>query len=277
MEKDKIRKAVVAGQFYPSSKKDIISLIEGFIDKNAGISNCLACMLPHAGYIYSGRVAVETISRIRPRKKIILLGPNHTGYGPQFSLMSEGIWKTPLGDIKIAADLAKEILSGSKYLESDYLAHAYEHSLEVELPILQYFNPDFEIVPVTVLSQDKIALKEVGREIAAVIKKSDNWKEAMLIASSDMTHYEPQKETEYKDKEAIQAILSLDEDRLFDIVQKLNITMCGFGPVITMLSAVKLLGARSAELVRYETSGETSGDYTSVVGYAGIIISQKEG
>ncbi len=272
MEKNRIRKASAAGQFYPSAKDDIINQIEGFVDKRALLFSCLACMLPHAGYVYSGRVAVETVSRIRPRRKIILLGPNHTGYGPEFSLMSEGVWKTPLGDIKIVADLAKDILSGSKYLKSDYLAHVYEHSLEVELPILQYFNPDFEIVPVTILSQDKAALKEVGREIAAVIKNSDKPDEIMLIASSDMTHYETQKEAEFKDKEAIQAILGLDEDKLYDLVKKLNITMCGFAPAIITLSAVKLLGAKSAELVRYETSGQTSGDYTSVVGYAGIII-----
>ncbi len=275
MEMNRIRKAVVAGQFYPSSKENIINLIEGIIDKKAqisGISSCLACMLPHAGYAYSGRVAMETVSRIRIRRKIILLGPNHTGYGPQFSLMGEGVWKTPLGEIKINTDLAREMLRGSKYFKDDYLAHAYEHSLEVELPILQYFNPDFEIVPVTILSQDKTALKEAGREIREAIETSGNPEEVMLIASSDMTHYEPQKVAEYKDKEAIQAILDLDEDRLFDIVKKMNITMCGLGPVITMLSAVKLLGAKSAKLVRYETSGLASGDYEKVVGYAGIII-----
>ncbi|MFH1397448.1 MAG: AmmeMemoRadiSam system protein B [Candidatus Omnitrophota bacterium] len=272
MEKNKIRKAVVAGQFYPSSKENIISQIEGCVGKQAGVSNCLACMLPHAGYMYSGRVAMETISRIKIRRKIILLGPNHRGYGPQFSLMGEGIWETPLGGIKINTDLAKDLLQSSKYFKDDYLAHTYEHSLEVELPILQYYNPDFEIVPVTILSQDKAALKEAGREIADAVKTSDNRQEIMLIASSDMTHYEPQKEAEYKDKEAIQAILDLDEDRLYDLVKKMNITMCGLGPVITMLSAVKLLGAKSAKLIRYETSGQASGDYENVVGYAGIII-----
>ncbi|MBU2257575.1 MAG: AmmeMemoRadiSam system protein B, partial [Candidatus Omnitrophica bacterium] len=265
MEKSRIRKAVVAGQFYPSLKEDIFSQIESFIDNKAEKCDGLACVLPHAGYMYSGKVAVETISRLKVRKKIILLGPNHTGYGARFSLMSEGVWMTPLGQVKIAEVLAKGMLSGSKYLKSDHLAHDYEHSLEVELPILQYFNPDFEIVPVTILSQDKTALKDLGREIAEAVKVSDNPNDIMIIASSDMTHYEPQKQAEQKDKEAIEAILSLDEERLFDKVKRLNITMCGYAAVIVMLSAVKLLGAKSAKLVSYMTSGQASGDYESVV------------
>ncbi|MBU2221353.1 MAG: AmmeMemoRadiSam system protein B, partial [Candidatus Omnitrophica bacterium] len=129
MEESRIRKAVVAGQFYPSLKEDIFSQIESFIDNKAEKCDGLACVLPHAGYMYSGKVAVETISRLKVRKKIILLGPNHTGYGARFSLMSEGVWMTPLGQVKIAEVLAKGMLSGSKYLKSDHLAHDYEHSL----------------------------------------------------------------------------------------------------------------------------------------------------
>jgi AmmeMemoRadiSam system protein B len=272
MEQSKIRMPVVAGQFYPSSEQGLKKQIEGFIQKNIVKSDALACMLPHAGYMYSGRTAVETVSAINIKDKIILLGPNHTGSGAQFSIMTEGTWKTPLGEIRIDSKLADKILSNSKYLESDFLAHAGEHSLEVELPILQYFKPDFQIVPIAFLSDDLGALKEIGQEIAAAISETDIRNSVLLVASSDMTHYEPQAEACKKDEQAIQAILELDEDKLMQKIRRFNITMCGYAPVIVMLSAAKALGAKSAKLIKYQTSGDVTGDKQSVVGYAGITI-----
>jgi len=167
MEKSKIRKPAVAGQFYPSSKQGLKNQIETLINKNADKLDAIACMLPHAGYIYSGGVAGETVSHINIKDRIILLGPNHTGYGARFSIMTTGTWQTPLGEAKIDSQLAQQILRASKYLEDDTLAHMYEHSLEVELPFLQYFKTDFEIVPIVVLSDDIAMLKEMGKEIAA--------------------------------------------------------------------------------------------------------------
>lgn len=259
----------MAGQFYPSSRQSLKSAIDGLIDKKPEKKDVIACMLPHAGYIYSGRVAGETVSQINIKDKIILLGPNHTGNGPDFSIMTEGLWQTPLGDINIDSVLAKKILKNSKYLKEDMEAHIYEHSLEVELPILQYFKPNFEIVPITFLSDNIKALKEIGSEIARSIK---NEKSVMIVASSDMTHYESQESAQKKDFEAIRAILDLDEDRLIEKIQTFNITMCGFAPVVTMLKAAKLLGAKKADLVKYQTSGDITGDKESVVGYAGIIL-----
>lgn len=269
---DKIRRPVVAGQFYPSSARELKNQIEAFIDKQAVGSDVIACMLPHAGYAYSGSVAAQTISRINIKSKIILLGPNHTGYGARYSIMAEGSWQTPLGEIKIDAALAGQILKHSKHLQSDDEAHMFEHSLEVELPFLQYFKNDFEIVPITLLSDDFETLKEIGEGIASTIKEGDINNSTMIIASSDMTHYEPQGQAEKKDKAAIEAILELNAGKLMKRVQQLNISMCGYAPVITMISAAKILGAKTAKLIKYQTSGDVTGDKSSVVGYAGIII-----
>lgn len=272
MEQSKIRKPAVAGQFYPSSSQELKNKIETLIDKKAEKSDVIACMLPHAGYMYSGAVAAQTVSRINIKNKIILLGPNHTGYGRAFSIMTDGIWQTPLGEIKIDSNLAKSILSRSRYLEEDSLAHIYEHSLEVELPFLQYFKPDFEIVPIIVLSEEINILRDIGKDISYAIKDLNIRDSAMIVASSDMTHYEPQSQAAKKDKQAIQAILDLNEYELMEKVQQLSISMCGYAPVVVMLSAAKLLGAQKSSLVKYQTSGDVTGEKDSVVGYAGIII-----
>jgi hypothetical protein len=278
MESSKIRKPTVAGQFYPAATQSLSKQIQGLLGpalsagEEAGEYDALACMLPHAGYIYSGSVAVQTVSRIKIKDKIILLGPNHTGYGAQFSIVKEGAWQTPLGDVSIESRLAGDILKGCKYLEEDNLAHAYEHSLEVELPILQYFSRKFAIVPIAFLPAEAQILEEIGRDIAGVIKRLNLQSSVLLVASSDMTHYEPQVQAEKKDNEAIQAILDLDEKRLFKKIHELEISMCGYVPVTVMLVAAKELGAKKAKLVKYQTSGDVTGDKSSVVGYAGVII-----
>lgn len=272
MEKSNLRMPAVAGQFYPSSVQGLKNQIETFIDKKVSRQDAIACVLPHAGYMYSGRVAAETASCINIKDKIILLGPNHTGYGVPFSMMTKGSWQMPFGAVKIDSTLAEQLLKHSQYLEEDILAHTYEHSLEVELPILQYFKPDFTIVPIVFLSDDLAILKEIGKEIAAVIKESNIKDSTLIVASSDMTHYEPKDQAQRKDTEAINAILELNEDKLLERIQRLNISMCGYAPVIAMLSAAKLLGAKQAKLIKYQTSGEVTGDTDAVVGYAGIII-----
>ena len=274
MEKPKIRKPAVAGQFYPSSQDALKKQIASFIDNTATINkiDAIACMLPHAGYMYSGQVAAKTVSEVNIKDKIILLGPNHTGLGAQFSIMSEGIWQTPLGQIQIDNKLAAMILKESQYLQDDVLAHTYEHSLEVELPFLQYFKSDFQIVPIALLSDELEALKAIGKEIAAGIKKLGLERQTLIIASSDMTHYEPQTQAQKKDKEAIAAISELNEDSLMERIQRLNISMCGYAPAVVMLCAAKLLGAKQGKLIKYQTSGDITGDYDAVVGYAGMVI-----
>jgi len=265
-----IRNPVVAGQFYPESASQLKTMLEQLVDEKAAKEEVIGLVSPHAGYIYSGPVAGRVISRIKFKDTFVIIGPNHTGRGEPLSIMTEGTWKTPLGEVEIDSELAEQILTTSSHLVENYQAHQYEHSIEVQIPFLQYFKSDIKLVPIVLAHTTGAIYKEIGREIAQAIK--DLNKEAVIIASSDMTHYEPQESAKRKDNQAIEAILNLDEDELLKRVDKLNISMCGYAPVASLISAAKQLGATGAELVRYQTSGDTTGDYSSVVGYAGIII-----
>ena len=265
-----IRQPVVAGQFYPDSPSQLKEMIRGMVDEKAEKEEVIGLISPHAGYIYSGPVAGATISRIKFKDTFIIIGPNHTGMGRPLSIMTEGVWKTPLGKVEIDSQLAKQILATSSYLEEDYGAHQHEHSIEVQLPFLQYFKRDFKLVPIVLSYFTGATYKEIGKELAKAIK--DLNRQVVIIASSDMTHYEPQESAQWKDTQAIEAILDLDEDELLRRVDELRISMCGYAPAVSLISAAKELGAKRAELVRYQTSGDTTGDYSSVVGYAGVII-----
>jgi len=271
MEKSKIRQPAVAGQFYSSSAKEIKSQISAFADWKAKKQDVIGCVLPHAGYMYSGAVAANVVSHIKIKENIIIMGPNHTGFGPAFSIMSEGSWQTPLGTVEINNLLAKSILKSS-HVKEDTLAHAYEHSIEVQLPFLQFQNTNFKIVPLVIGQADLEIYKEVGEQIANAIIETNTKDSSLIIASSDMTHYESQESAGKKDKLAIDAILALDETKLWQNVQKFDISMCGYAPTIIMLVAAKKLGAKKASLIKYQTSGDATGDYASVVGYAGIIV-----
>lgn len=265
-----IREPAVAGQFYPARKNELTTQIKSMVDTRAVKEEVIGLIAPHAGYIYSGSVTGATLSRVRLKDTVIVIGPNHTGAGKPLSIMTEGTWITPLGEVEIDSELAKKILSRSKYLEEDYMAHQYEHSIEVQLPFLQYFKPDVKIVPIILSFASAWIYKQLGEDIAAAIKESG--KGVTILASSDMTHYESQDSAKEKDSQAIDAILAMDGDLLLKRVQGLDITMCGYAPAITLISAAKELGTRGAELVKYLTSGDATGDYSSVVGYAGIIF-----
>lgn len=267
-----MRKPVVAGQFYPGNAKDLNALISSFVDHSAQKRDCFGCILPHAGYIYSGKVAVDTISRVRIKDTVVLLGPNHTGQGVAFSVMPEGVWQTPLGNLEVNRQLAGLFLDKSRYLEADILAHLDEHSLEVELPILQYFRNDFKIVPMAISSDDLPELNAVSQELASVIMENDLKGSVMFIASSDLTHYQTQESARIKDALAIEAILNLDEQKLKVVKEEAGVSMCGFAPIAILIKVAKLLGAKKTELIKYQTSGDASGDKSSVVGYAGITI-----
>jgi len=188
--------------------------------------------------------------------------------------LTAGAWRTPLGEVEIDSELGKRILDGSSHLQEDALAHQYEHSIEVQIPFLQYFRSDVRIVPIVLGHASGDIYKEIGKELARVIRESK--RDVVIMASSDMTHYEPQELAKQKDNAAIKAMLDLDEDELLKRVEEMNISMCGYAPVAALIAAAKELGAKSAELVKYQTSGDTTGDYTSVVGYAGIIFSAAE-
>ena len=265
-----IRKPVVAGQFYKGSEALLTKEVAGLTPQKKETLDAKGVVSPHAGYIYSGPVAGEVLSSIKPKPTYIILGPNHTGYGKPFGLDSERTWKTPLGEIEINKELGQAILKDSKYIEKDPLCHNYEHSIEVQLPFLQYLNKDFDFVPVVISYANRKAYKNVGKELAAAVKNLK--KDVTIISSSDMTHYEPHQKAKKKDMMAIEKILALDIDGFLDTIEKHNISMCGFAPTAIMMQAAIELGAEKAKLIKYNTSGDTSGDYSAVVGYAGIVI-----
>ena len=268
------RSPVVAGQFYPASPSQLKAMIGELVNEEAAKEEVIGAVSPHAGYMYSGPVAGAVMSRIRLKDTVIIIGPNHSGRGKPLSIMTEGTWSTPLGKVKIDSELARKILATSDYLQKDSAAHQIEHSLEVQVPFLQYFKSDIKIVPIVLSFATGSIYKQIGKEIARAIK--DLNREVVIIASSDMTHYEPQESAEKKDNQAIAAILELNEDKLLARIEELDITMCGYAPTVSLISAAKELGAKEAELVRYQTSGDTTGDFSSVVGYAGIIIKKAE-
>lgn len=268
-----VRDPVVAGQFYPGSKDALRREVQGLVDPGAKKEDAIGVISPHAGYAYSGPVAASVLSAIKPKKTYVILGPNHTGLGEIFGLDMSDSWRTPLGDIEIDRQLAEAIKENCRYIKDDSLSHAHEHSIEVQLPILQVLQKDFKIVPIVVSYADLDMYRDVGRAIAGAVKGLKIEKGVTIIASSDMTHYESQENAKKKDRIAIEAILKLDEAKLIRKVLELDITMCGYAPASIMMVAAKELGAKSARVVKYQTSGDTSGDYSSVVGYAGLIIS----
>ena len=264
-----IRHPQVAGQFYPEAASSLLRQIQRFTHNENAKEQAKGLVVPHAGYMYSGAIAAECFSRVNITETVVIIGPNHTGQGKLFSLMSEGRWQTPLGEVPIDQKLSEKIISASKNLQPDSQAHINEHSIEVQLPFLQYFSPKIKIVPIVVAAADYDTFEEIGKAIAGAIKTS---KDTLIVASSDMTHYAPQERAKENDARAIEKIIALDGRGLLETVEELRVTMCGHGPVACMLSAAKELGARTAELIKYQTSGDTTGDYSSVVGYAGIMV-----
>ncbi len=228
------------------------------------------CVAPHAGYMYSGQVAGAVYSRLDLPQRCIVLCPNHTGKGQPLAIMSEGGWETPLGLASIDSDLADALKQRFPLLVEDSAAHRSEHAIEVQLPFLQARKPDFTFVPIALGTGNFEILAALGEAIAEVLKAQ--LEPVLMIASSDMNHYESDTVTRVKDHKAIERILTLDARGLFDVVMKEKISMCGFGPTVVMLTSARRLGATHAELVQYATSGDISGDREMVVGYAGIIV-----
>jgi len=264
------RNAAVAGQFYYGETARLRQQVEQFIVRDTGKESVIGVVSPHAGLVYSGHVAGALFSSIKFPKTFVMLGPNHTGIGPSVSLMDDGEWEIPTATFGIDRKLASRIAMNSAKVSRDAKAHIFEHSLEVQLPFLAAFSPEVKIVPIALLSATLDDCLELGGAIAKAVKEVDY--PVVILASSDMSHYLPDKQARFKDNKAIDRILDLDPQGLYETVLKERISMCGYLPTTVMLAASKLLGADSAKLVKYATSGEVSGDYDSVVGYAGIIV-----
>jgi len=264
------REPVFAGQFYPSSPQALKDEIASMVDKQAEKEDAIGVFSPHAGYLYSGYVAGILFSNIKITDTVVILGPSHTGVGPVFSLYTKGSWRTPFGEVGIDEELCCRIEAGCDLIKADETAHMQEHSIEVQLPFMQYFAKDFKIVPMVVSNSDLKACEKVAEAIASSIKESKG--KVLIVASGDMTHYEPQEDAQKKDNLAIDAMLKLDEKLLLERVRKYSISMCGAITATIMLLASKYLGAKEARLIKYQTSGEITGDYSAVVGYAGLVV-----
>jgi AmmeMemoRadiSam system protein B len=268
---EKTRTPVVSGYFYPSGKAHLLKTIESFIDIKSQKEKAIACMVPHAGYIYSGKTAGVTYSKIEIPESIIILGPNHTGYGEPYSVANHDKWLTPLGEVEIDKEIRDLLVEKSRYLQKDEIAHIREHSIEVQIPFLQFLRKDIKIVPIILLGYvDNPAWFEIGQTIAEVINEVK--RDILIVASSDMTHYQPYKLAEEKDKYVIEAICMLDEDEVIRRIEEKDVSMCGYSGVIVSIVASKILGAKKGQLIHYTTSAESSKDYSEVVGYAGVII-----
>lgn len=271
-----LRKAAVAGYFYPASQSAMESQIKEFVSGSVQQIPAMGAVVPHAGYRYSGHVAVQVYQRLKVADSVILIGPNH-GAGrnlkppPPVAIMSEGVWELPNGNAVIDDELAGSLKGETGILEEAGWAHEEEHSLEVQIPLLQYFNKPFKIVPIIIWSLSDKAIMGLASAMSRGIIKSG--KSVTMIASTDFSHYIPHEAAKRLDALAIEKIKAMDGAGLLKVVRDNKITMCGYQPTAIVIETLKLLGATKAELVEYRTSGDTSGDYASVVGYGGLIIS----
>jgi len=267
------RQAAVAGYFYQGSYSGLRDQVERFLVPGAKKIKALGIVSPHAGLVYSGSVAGAVYSSIELPGTFILIGPNHTGLGEPVSLMAKGEWETPLGTVRIDEGLAAAILSRSRLVREDTLAHLKEHSLEVQLPFIQFLKKEFMIVPIQMMDTRLETCLALGNAVAEAVREQAKETGVLIVASSDMSHYISAEAAKKKDHKAIERILDLDAQGLYYTVRDEDITMCGYGPTVAMLTACKALGAKKAELIKYTNSGEVSGDYDQVVGYAGIVVS----
>jgi len=265
-----LRQPAVAGRFYPRERDALLDDLHSYLPPGSASAHAVGCVVPHAGYIYSGPVAGAVYATIEVPRCCLVLCPNHTGRGRPLAIMSTGTWGTPLGQLKIDTSLAETLKAEFPLLAEDAEAHRAEHAIEVQLPFLQERSPHVAFVPIALGTGHYEVLEKLGEAVGEVLKAQDE--PVLIVASSDMNHYENDRITRVKDHKAIERILALDSRGLFDVVTKEDVGMCGFGPAIVMLTAAKRLGARTAELVKYATSGDVSGDREMVVGYAGVVV-----
>ncbi len=289
MSTSTVRVPAVAGRFYPRRADELRREVRKYMEEELGSSavdvdvgedkgrgrgrpryTAIGCIAPHAGYMYSGHVAGAVYSHLEVPRQCAVLCPNHTGVGFPLAIMIRATWETPLGEVAPATELGENLLRGFASLHEDSSAHRGEHAIEVQLPFLQTRQPQLKLAPIVIGTRDFDLLSSLGEALAKTI--ATQTEPTLIVASSDMNHYEPDALTRIKDRKAIDRVLALDPRGLWDVVMNEGVSMCGFGPAIIMMTAAKCLGATSAELVKYATSGDISGDRDQVVGYAGVIV-----
>jgi hypothetical protein len=275
-----VRQPAVAGQFYSARREDLLAEVEKCYTHPLGpgrtppseveVKELAAYVAPHAGYMYSGPVAAHTYywaSGLRRVELVVVVGPNHWGVGSGVATVDGGVWVTPLGEVEVDREAARALVRESGIVDIDESAHRFEHSLEVQLPFLQHiFQEGFKLLPVTMRLQDRATAEEVGRAIAKIVAG----RRALLVASSDFTHYEPHDSASKKDRAMIEAIEALDVVGMYSRLERMNISACGYGAIAAIMVAARELGSRAGKLLKYATSGDVTGDRSSVVGYAAI-------
>jgi len=282
----KIRKPYVANAFYAGTKTKLTQQITDCFTHNFGPGQVpkvnekgprkiLGIVSPHAGYMYSGPVAANGFARLALDgipQTFIILGPNHSGLGSGVSILTDGAWETPVGTTQVQSEVAKSIQESSTILDVDEDSHRHEHSIEVQLPFIQFLYGDLvKFVPICMMMQDLRTSREIARSIVEQCKGKDY----VIVASSDFTHYEPQDVVNRKDKSAIDAILKLDDGALNDLGESSSVTMCGYGPISTLIAAAKLTGGVKAEFLAHKTSGDITDDKSAVVGYSSLVFTRE--
>jgi AmmeMemoRadiSam system protein B len=276
-----IRTPAVAGMFYPKSQQELKSSIKdcflhkygpGKLPPSVPNETIFGVICPHAGYMYSGAVAANSyyaISSLKP-DLVIIVGPNHWGVGCDVATMKDGLWRTPLGDVEVDTDSAIEVNKISKLVELDFFSHTRDHSLEVQLPMLQeIYSHKFKILPIILINQSYNTAKQIGLAIAKIAKN----KKTVIIGSSDFTHYEENEFAHKQDKSLIEPILKMDVDKFYSVLQENQVSTCGYGAIASIMVACKEMGATKGSLAKYATSGDITGEKSSVVGYASIVFS----
>lgn len=272
-----IREPVVAGQFYPGEKEELKNMIHSCfehkfgpgIDSTSSDEKVFGVVCPHAGYVYSGPTACHSYKAISSQNPelAIVIGPNHFGIGKNAATMIDAQWQTPLGNVKVDTESAKQLAEISGIIEIDEYSHSQDHSLEVQIPMLQeIFSNEIQILPIILRSQEMKTAIDVGNAMYEIAKK----KNAIIIASSDFTHYEENSFAYQQDKALIEPILSMDVEKFYQVLYEKRVTACGYGAITSAMIACKKMGATKGELLSYATSGDVSGDTESVVGYGSI-------
>jgi len=265
-----LRKPAVAGQFYSDNPELLKKELSRYLEGGAQVLPAIGILVPHAGYVYSGSIAAEAYKSVEVPQTVVLLGPDHHGQGGQATAFAAGAWQTPLGEVLIAEDLASQLLADCDLLEANESAHRFEHSIEVQIPFLQMLCTNLRILPISLGHGTLEDWLQLGRQLGQSLKR---WGErVLLVASSDMNHFESAAHTEVVDREAIERMENYDPAGLYTLVRQNNISMCGVIPAVVMLEAAAALGATSCRLLRYDHSGRVNGDLQSVVGYAALIV-----
>lgn len=260
------RKPYVAGRFYPDDPQKLVAMLESFFEATESRVLVPSIIVPHAGYIYSGKVAGAVYSKIAVPEIVVIIGPNHTGLGAPISIWPDGSWETPLGTVPVDNEITMALLSKSVYAKPDTQAHVNEHSIEVQVPFLQHCRKDFKIVPVAMGDYSIEAIED----LANALDKATSEKEVLFVASSDFSHYEPEYTAKARDRMAIDEIKKLDWMAMLRVVAEKEITMCGAGPIAVATELAKRRGATSGKLLAYSNSGVMSHDFSNVVTYAGM-------